>query len=574
MAPCRCLRVVPQVAGLCCILGFLFLAVGDFSTKETPKGRYSHNLQRAAISTSTTDRSIAQALNAALPSRLQPPSSRYQQPLIWSKNDIQLNLDCFNVPGFECAYLPGPVNLQCCCYEAADKDNVPWYNGQRHFEAIKQNLPVRCMPSYFIIGAQKAGTTALATYMLYHPNVAPMKKKEGHLFDKGLSSLFKTVLPEKAAVYVRQFPALEVTQTQQSITGDATPAYVLSHHYAKAMKQLLPQARLVMILRDPVARAYSEYQMKLRRVEAQKFLDDNELHYRLSTQMEACESNGNRSAAFSCFLKGSAQKEPQFYNHIFKSKPRRTQYMNCVNRKVSKRVARKSTFPRAVQTSSWVRKAPIPLGDLSMSELVAVCLNPKLQRRERVETFEVEVRAEMDKVDASMHRTTSVVKDDIYLDCGEDYAIAPRCLRDVSMSHYFQFDTTVHWPKGSGSNIVRDFVFRGLYLEQIKQYHAIFPPEQLLILTDAELQSAPLATMDQVFHHVGLPPIGFDLDQVSRAQLEQLREAAWPSFNTTGWQMTSIYPPMSPSFEAELREFFAPHTRRLELYLNRSFGWR
>ena len=41
-------------------------------------------------------------------------------------------------------------------------------------------------------------------------------------------------------------------------------------------------------------------------------------------------------------------------------------------------------------------------------------------------------------------------------------------------------------------------------------------------MTDTELKANPLATMDKVFHHVGLPPIPYDLDQVSREQLEQL----------------------------------------------------
>jgi hypothetical protein len=55
----------------------------------------------------------------------------------------------------------------------------------------------------------------------------------------------------------------------QALTGDATPAYCASDQTAALVAKLLPAARFLMMLRDPVDRAYSEYQMKQRRIEAQ-----------------------------------------------------------------------------------------------------------------------------------------------------------------------------------------------------------------------------------------------------------------------------------------------------------------
>ena len=49
----------------------------------------------------------------------------------------------------------------------------------------------------------------------------------------------------------------------------AVARYILSHNAPQVMRRLLPEQRLLLILRNPVDRAYSEWQMKLRRVEAQ-----------------------------------------------------------------------------------------------------------------------------------------------------------------------------------------------------------------------------------------------------------------------------------------------------------------
>eukprot|EP01031_Cornospumella_fuschlensis_P028948 gene28948-34937_t len=58
------------------------------------------------------------------------------------------------------------------------------------------------------------------------------------------------------------------TPTEHSVyIGEATPSYIASRQACQRISQDLPQAKLVISLRDPVSRAYSEYQMKRRRVQ-------------------------------------------------------------------------------------------------------------------------------------------------------------------------------------------------------------------------------------------------------------------------------------------------------------------
>jgi hypothetical protein len=109
--------------------------------------------------------------------------------------------------------------------------------------------PLRTLPDFLIIGAQKAGTTSLYDYLVEHPDVLPAAAKEVHYFDlryaKGLNW------------YRGHFPPRAMKGDR--LTGEASP-YYLYHPLAPARtRELLPDAKLVVLLRDPVDRAYSQH---------------------------------------------------------------------------------------------------------------------------------------------------------------------------------------------------------------------------------------------------------------------------------------------------------------------------
>ncbi len=103
------------------------------------------------------------------------------------------------------------------------------------------------LPTFVIVGAMKSGTTSLARWLKPHPQVFLSDVKELHFFD---------VHYDKGADWYRgQFagagPSLAV--------GEATPVYMYDERAPARMHALLPEARIVAILRNPVDRAYSHY---------------------------------------------------------------------------------------------------------------------------------------------------------------------------------------------------------------------------------------------------------------------------------------------------------------------------
>jgi hypothetical protein len=113
------------------------------------------------------------------------------------------------------------------------------------------------MPDFLIIGAKKCGTTFLYDLISRHPYVEPAAKKELHYFD----ILFKE---EEIDWYRRCFPGRGWKDGRRIITGEATPYLELSR-VPERMAKVLPQARLITLLRDPVQRAYSDYQQVRRK---------------------------------------------------------------------------------------------------------------------------------------------------------------------------------------------------------------------------------------------------------------------------------------------------------------------
>ena len=105
------------------------------------------------------------------------------------------------------------------------------------------------LPTFIVAGAQKGGTTTLHAMIERHPEVFVTRPKEIHYFDrhyaKGLewySSMFQPGPGQRA-------------------WGESTPLYMYEPLARRRMCRDLPDARLILILRDPVARAYSHYWM-------------------------------------------------------------------------------------------------------------------------------------------------------------------------------------------------------------------------------------------------------------------------------------------------------------------------
>ena len=105
----------------------------------------------------------------------------------------------------------------------------------------------RVVPTFVIAGVQKCGTTSLFQALALHPRVVRPDQKELHFFDQHWR--------RGVEWYSAQFPQLEPGQ----ITGESTPVYSYNPTARRRMRRTLPEARIIMGLRDRVARAYSHY---------------------------------------------------------------------------------------------------------------------------------------------------------------------------------------------------------------------------------------------------------------------------------------------------------------------------
>lgn len=123
--------------------------------------------------------------------------------------------------------------------------------------------PLRSLPDFLIIGAQRCGTTSLFNYLSQHPAILPSFPKEVHFFsnhyDKGLTW------------YRSHFP-LEIQRRrsgmqngkQRCMAVEGTP-YYFSHPLApRRIFEAVPEARLLLLLRNPGDRAYSHYQYEVK----------------------------------------------------------------------------------------------------------------------------------------------------------------------------------------------------------------------------------------------------------------------------------------------------------------------
>lgn len=106
----------------------------------------------------------------------------------------------------------------------------------------------RGLPDFLVIGAQKAGTTALYAYLRWHPSILGPSWKEVSFFDRHWW--------RGDAWYRGQFPL----RSRGKLVGEASPSYLFHPLAPERVLSVVPEARLIALLREPAERAYSHYQ--------------------------------------------------------------------------------------------------------------------------------------------------------------------------------------------------------------------------------------------------------------------------------------------------------------------------
>lgn len=106
------------------------------------------------------------------------------------------------------------------------------------------------LPNFLIIGAMKAGTTSLAAWLGAHPDVHIPPDKELHYFNN----------PNRYAAGLHWYRSQFAGVTAERAIGEATPGYMAHPDVPGRIRQVLPDIRMIAILRHPAERIYSQYQ--------------------------------------------------------------------------------------------------------------------------------------------------------------------------------------------------------------------------------------------------------------------------------------------------------------------------
>ena len=133
----------------------------------------------------------------------------------------------------------------------ADTGKMPVPQADTGKMPVPQNWnlkPVK-VPNFIIIGCQRCGTTSLYTYLAQHPQILTPIKKEMDFFswhfDRGIDW------------YLAHFPPMP--PGEQFVTGEASPSYFDSREAPERLYSLFPEAKQIVLLRNPVDRAISQF---------------------------------------------------------------------------------------------------------------------------------------------------------------------------------------------------------------------------------------------------------------------------------------------------------------------------
>lgn len=110
------------------------------------------------------------------------------------------------------------------------------------------------LPEYIIIGTQKGGTSSLQRYLEGHPLILSPLRKEIHFFDNEYNP--------NLSGYQSYFPVIR--RNENALVGEASPYYLYHPLVPSRVHQALPNVKLIVLLRDPVDRAFSHYRMQRR----------------------------------------------------------------------------------------------------------------------------------------------------------------------------------------------------------------------------------------------------------------------------------------------------------------------
>jgi hypothetical protein len=125
------------------------------------------------------------------------------------------------------------------------------------------------LPTFIVIGAAKAGTTALYWYLAEHPQIYMSPVKETNYFAYGVDQMGQPLFgdPELHSFPIKtrqEYEQLFHDGEKALAVGEVSPMYLECPQSADRIRRAIPDVKIICFLRQPVDRAYSDYLMYLR----------------------------------------------------------------------------------------------------------------------------------------------------------------------------------------------------------------------------------------------------------------------------------------------------------------------
>jgi ubiquinone/menaquinone biosynthesis C-methylase UbiE len=173
--------------------------------------------------------------------------------------------------------------------------SAQFYKFSKNFyrKYCKTTQSFHTLPDFLIIGAAKCGTSSLYDYLMKHPCVGRSLTKQIHFFDRYFDreiSWYKVCFP-----FIWEKFWIEKIRGKKFVTGEATAHYMTHPLAAERCHKILPNVKIIVMLRNPIDRAYSHYQMeKSHRKEDLSFEDAIEKEpQRIHGEFEEMQNNKN-----------------------------------------------------------------------------------------------------------------------------------------------------------------------------------------------------------------------------------------------------------------------------------------
>ena len=125
--------------------------------------------------------------------------------------------------------------------------------------------PLLGSPAFLYVGVAKGGSTSLSEYLPFHPQVAPVRVKEANFFS--FPWLFQMTPDRYSSMFPSPTSEWDVPSGHQfkgRLGGEYSTSYLQHPTAPRYIAAALPQARILMFLRNPIDRAYSHFVMQRR----------------------------------------------------------------------------------------------------------------------------------------------------------------------------------------------------------------------------------------------------------------------------------------------------------------------